>query len=286
MRVDPGHRRRRRLRDAATTCLLWILALSTLAALFWIVIDVAGQGARTALSWDYLTTPPSDAGRGGGISSLLVSTVLVLALGLAVAVPLGLCCAHWLARARPSAWVAGVRRALAVLASLPSLVVGLFGLALFHELLGVRVSILLGGLTSGVMVLPIFTRGVEAGLRQVPRELLAGAAALGLGSVPALWRISLPCAAPAIGASLALAIGRILGESAALLLTAGPSLRMPEALDDQGRVLAYHIYMLASEIPGGAPRAYSAAFALVILVLLVNLAAAVLSERMLAGRRT
>jgi phosphate transport system permease protein len=286
VRADPAAGRRRRLLDGAVTAALWVVALATVGVLLWILVEVAAQGAREALAPGYLTELPRDAGRAGGIASLLVSTALVLAIGLLVALPLGLLCAHWLAGAPPSLAAGLVRRALAVLASLPSLVVGLFGLALFGELLGLRVSLLLGGLTVGIMITPIFTLGVEEGLRQVPGELTAGAAALGVGRLPTLLRVSLPLAAPAIGASLALAIGRLLGESAALLLTAGPSLRMPEALDDQGRVLAYHIYLLAAEIPGGAPRAYSAAFALMLFVLAVNLVAAALAERALAaGRR-
>ena len=269
----------RRLLDAATTVLLWVIALGTIAALLWIVGEIAYRGAREALSWSYWSTLPSDAGRAGGISSLLVSTLWVLGLGMLLAVPIGALCAVWLAEANDTLAARWARRALSIMSSLPSLIVGLFGLAFFHELLGVRVSLLLGGLTAGVMVLPIFTRGVEEGLRQVPKELTDGAAALGVGKVATLVKITLPAAAPAIGASLALAMGRILGESAALLLTAGPSLRMPDSLDEQGRVLAYHIYMMASEIPGGEPRAYSAAFALVLLVIVVNLGAAYLSER-------
>jgi phosphate transport system permease protein len=273
--------RRRRLLDAATTVSLWVVALCTIAVLLWIIGEITYYGAREALSWSYWSTLPSNAGREGGISSLLVSTVGVLGLAMLLAVPMGFLCAIWLSEAKETLASRWVRRALSVLSSLPSLVVGLFGLAFFHEIVGLRVSILLGGLTAGVMVLPIFTRGVEEGLRQVPNELKAGAAALGVGKVPTLFKIALPSAAPAIGASLALAMGRVFGESAALLLTAGPSLRMPDSIDDQGRVLAYHIYMMASEIPGGGPRAYSAAFALVLLVIVVNIGAAYLSERAL-----
>ena len=269
----------RRLLDAFATISLWAIALATIAVLLWIIGEIAYYGAREALSWSYWSTLPSNAGREGGISSLLVSTVWVLGLAMLLAVPMGALCAVWLADADDNLASRWVRRALSVMSSLPSLVVGLFGLAFFHEILGVRVSILLGGLTAGVMVLPIFTRGVEEGLRQVPNELKAGAAALGVGKVATLWKITLPAAAPAIGASLALAMGRVLGESAALLLTAGPSLRMPDSVDEQGRVLAYHIYMMASEIPGGGPRAYSAAFALVLLVIVVNIGAGYLSEK-------
>jgi phosphate transport system permease protein len=279
-RVDTlPYLRRRRLLDLVTTGSLWVIALGTIAALLWIVGEITYYGAREALSWSYWSTLPSNAGREGGISSLLVSTVWVLSLAMLLAVPMGFLCAIWLSEANDTLASRWVRRALSVMSSLPSLVVGLFGLAFFHDLLGLRVSILLGGLTAGVMVLPIFTRGVEEGLRQVPRELLAGAAALGVGKVSTLLKITLPSAAPAIGASLALAMGRVLGESAALLLTAGPSLRMPSSVDEQGRVLAYHIYMMASEIPGGSPRAYSAAFALILLVIVVNIGAAYLSER-------
>lgn len=274
-----------RVKDILAAALLWSLGLATVAVLFWIIGDMAWRGAEAVFDLSYWTEAPTRAGRAGGIWPLLVSTVIVLGIGLLFAIPLGLACAIWLCEARPSFWVRLVRRALIVVAALPSLIMGVFGLVLFGELLGFGVSLLTGGLTVGVMVLPIFARGAEEGIRQVPRELKAGAAALGVGFLPTLRRIILPQAAPALGASLALAAGRILGESAALLLTAGPSLRMPESVLDQGRVLAYHIYLLAAEVPGGSPRSYAAAFALVLLVLLVDLGAGYLSERALHRSR-
>jgi phosphate transport system permease protein len=277
--AHPLLQQRAHWKDIAVSSLLWSIALGTVAILLWIVSEMAYKGASAVLSVSYWTTLPANAGREGGILSLLVSTVWVLGLSLVLCVPLGVLCAYWLSTSRPSFLADLVRRSLGVMASLPSLIVGLFGLAFFHDLLGVRVSLLLGGLTAGVMVLPIFIRGVEEGFRQVPSSLTAGAAALGVGQWTTLCKILLPSAMPAIGASLALAMGRVLGESAALLLTAGPSLRMPDSMNEQGRVLAYHIYMMASEIPGGEPRAYAAAFALVLLVLFVNLGAGFLAER-------
>jgi phosphate transport system permease protein len=268
----------RRAKDLLFAGLLWSLGLGTVGVLAWLVGSVAVRGLG-ALSWDYLTALPEQAGRAGGVAPVLLSTLLVVLLGVALALPLALLCAAWLAESRALRWVGVVQRALLVFSSLPSLLVGLFGMALFVDFLGMRVSILVGGLTSGLMVLPTLARSLDAGLRQVPPGQRQAAAALGLTRLAYLWRVALPQALPTLGAGLALAVGRILGESAALLLTAGPSLRMPGSPLDQGRVLAYHVYLLASETPGGEPRAYQAAFLLLLVVLLIDLGASALTER-------
>jgi ABC-type phosphate transport system permease subunit len=133
-----------------------------------------------------------------------------------------------------------VRRSLELLAGVPSIVCGLFGLAFFGEYLGWGWSILSGGMTLACMILPLLIRSAEESLRAVPQSLRHGAAALGLSKRAELWHLTLPAAVPGITAGLVLSIGRALAETAALLFTAGSAIRMPESWFDSARALSYH----------------------------------------------
>lgn len=240
--------------------------------------DVLAQGVAR-LSWDFLTTPPTQGGRGGGIAPLLVSTGLLLAVCLAVCLPLALGTALFLtesafARGRVGH---GLSYCLDVLAGVPSIVFGLFGNAFFCVTLGLGFSILSGGLTLACMALPLLARATEESLRAVPVETRLAAAALGLSQTRTIGQLLLTAAAPGIAAGLVLAIGRALAETAALIFTSGYVDRMPESLLDSGRALSVHIYDLALNISGGEPSAYATALVLIALLVTLNL----LSHRLL-----
>ncbi len=256
------------------------MALSVIGFFAWVVSDMFFRGAQH-LSWDFLMHPPRSAGRSGGISTILVGTLCIIALALVIAVPIGLGAAILLAEFGKTVetvtyWV---RRSLDLLAGVPSIVFGLFGLAFFGEYLGWGWSILSGGMTLACMILPVLIRSTEKSLRAVPQSLRHGAAALGLSKRTALWHLTLPAAAPGITAGLVLSIGRALAETAALLFTAGSAIRMPESWFDSARPLSYHIYLLAIEVPGGQERAYTSAVILIGMLLLLNGLAMVLMRR-------
>lgn len=237
------------------------LAVSLGAA---VAVDGAGELDRA-----FLIEAPVDAGRAGGIAPMLAATGWVLAIGVAAALPVGLAAAIHLAEYGHHAGRA-IRGALDVLASVPSVVYGLFGLAFFCEALGLGWSVLAGGLTVAIMILPLFTRLGEAALRSVPREYRTAGAALGLPRWRLLGRVLLPQAAPSLAAALVLATGRVLAESAVFLFTAGASTRLPLGPLDPGRVLAVHIYLLAVEVPGGSARAAGTALVLLGAILLTT----------------
>lgn len=241
--------------------------------------DVLVHGSAR-LSWDFLSTAPSQAGRSGGIAPLLVSTGLILAVCLAVCLPLALGTALFLtesalARGRIGS---GLSHCLDVLAGVPSIVFGLFGNAFFCITLGLGFSILSGGLTLACMALPLLTRATEQSLRAVPSETRLAAAALGLSQMRTTAQLLLPAAAPGIAAGLVLAIGRALAETAALIFTSGYVDRMPESLLDSGRTLSVHIYDLALNISGGESSAYATALVLIAVLVTLNL----LSHRMVS----
>lgn len=262
------------LRDQMIQLLIYLMVLCVSGVFLWILLDLI-HGGSALLSWDFLTGVPRDAGRAGGIGSILISTLLVLLIALLVALPIGWATAMLLAEFIPAMSLLGrwVRYSLQVLAGVPSIVFGLFGYAFFSIYLGMGFSILSGGLTLACMLLPILVSTAEAGLRAVPESYRLSAAALGMSRTATLFHLLLPVAAPAWAAGLLLGIGRVAAETAALMFTSGYVDRMPESLLDSGRVLALHIFDLSMNVPGGDAPAYASALVLIILLLVINLIA-------------
>jgi phosphate transport system permease protein len=269
-----------------------VLGSAAIVALLFVAIigDLLWRGGAH-LSPAFLTDLPLNAGRSGGISSILVSTFLIIGVALLVTLPLGLMSAIWLSEFAAKQGVGSnsarmVRLSLDVLAGVPSIVFGLFGNAFFSVFLGLGFSILSGGLTLAAMMLPIFIRTTEFGLSSVPNEWRAGAAALGMHRANLIWHVLLPAAAPAIAAGLVLSVGRASAETAALLFTSGYVDRMPNSLLDSGRSLAVHIFDLSMNVTGGDSAAYASAITLVAIIAVVNTLAVALSDHWLAKKIT
>lgn len=267
------------------TLIVWAIALFVAAVFFWILSDILWHGVGQ-LSWDFLTTEPRNAGRSGGISSILRSTFLILSVCMAVSLPLGVGTAVLLSEftSTESAFGRLVRRSLDVLAGVPSIVFGLFGNALFCKTLGLGFSILSGGLTLACMVLPILIRSTEEGFRAVPAHYRLSAAALGLSRTTTLLQLLLPAAAPGLMVGFVLGIGRAISETAALIFTSGYVDRMPESLLDSGRALSIHIFDLSMNVSGGDGNAYASALILLVLLLIINGLAAWIAQYFLHRR--
>ncbi|MBM4366466.1 MAG: phosphate ABC transporter permease PstA [Deltaproteobacteria bacterium] len=264
------------LRDRAYQGAASVSVVLLLLGLGAVLVDTFA-GALPRLDLDFVRLPPSDAGRAGGVGPIVVSTLCILGVALAAAVPLALGAGVFLAelggrRARP------VRLSLELLAGVPSIVFGLFGNAFFCKVLGLGFSILSGGLTLACMVLPILVKATEEGVRAVPPEYRVGAAALGLSRGSYLWRIGLPQAMPLVVTGLVLGVGRALAETAALIFTSGYVDRWPESLQDSGRALSIHVYDLAMNVPGGDASAHASAAVLVLAILGVNAGVAALGR--------
>jgi phosphate transport system permease protein len=278
-------RRRARFNDNALMIFVWINAAVVTATFIWIVGDVVRHGFST-ISWEFLTATPRDAGRAGGIGPIIVSTLLILAVCLAVAIPIGVATALFLAEFTRNASLFGtfIRRSLDVLAGVPSIVFGLFGNTFFCICLGMGYSILSGGLTLACMVLPILIRSTEEGFRAVPDSYRLGASALGLSRMATVFQLLLPAAVPGLIVGLVLGIGRALAETAALLYTSGFVDRMPARLSDSGRAMSVHIYDLAMNVPGSNPQAYATALVLITILLLTNGIASSMARRWIGHR--
>jgi len=246
---------------------LHAVVLIAVVAMLMPLADIIWHGIP-ALSWEFLSTNPSDAGRSGGIASILVSTALIVSVSLAAAVPLAFGTALLLSEYLPSHSLAAsfVRGSLDILAGVPSVVFGLFGLALLCRQFGLGYSILAGGLTLACMILPTLTRTMCSAFESLGNQYRIAGSALGLSRVSVLLHVSLPLALPAITAGIVLGLTRALAETAVLLFTSGYADRMPDSLLSSGRSISLHIYELATNVPGGQSMAYGSAFALIFLL--------------------
>lgn len=276
---------RRRSSDVLLGACVYAAALVVVGTFAWILLDLIVNGAAR-VDWGFLTRAPEQFGRAGGIAPVLVSTLLILGVCLGVSVPLGTATAVFLAEFSRDAGRAGrvVRSSLDILAGVPSIVFGLFGNAFFCVALGLGYSILSGGLTLACMVLPIFIRSVELSLRAVPDDYRLAGASLALSKARLIRSVLIPAAVPGIVAGLMLGIGRAMAETAALMFTSGYAPRMPGSLMDSGRSLSLHIHDLAMNVSGGESTAYATALVLVGALVVINLVASLMAERIFAGR--
>lgn len=274
-----------KLEELLWTVIIWVVAVLVTGVLLWILSDVFWHGIGQ-ISWQFLTEPPSNAGREGGIAPIVVSTGLIVGVCMAVSIPLGVGTAVLLAEFAENSnlFARLVRLSLDALAGVPSIVFGLFGNTFFCKTLGMGFSILSGGLTLACMVLPILIRSTQEGFRSIPNDYRRSAAALGISRTATLWEILLPTAMPGVVVGLLLGLGRAISETAALIFTSGYVDRMPESLLDSGRSLSVHIYDLAMNVSGGEPNAYASALVLISLLILINGLISWLAERFRQSR--
>lgn len=215
----------------------------------------------------------------------LINTVIITVLSLLFAVPIGIFSAVFLVEysGRGNKFVDLVRMTTETLQGIPSIIYGLFGMLFFVNKLKMDYSIIAGALTLSIMILPLIMRTTEEALKSVPDLYREGSFGLGAGKLRTVFRIVLPAAMPGIMAGIILAIGRIVGETAALIYTAGTMPKVPSSLFGSGRTLAIHMYLLANE---GLymNQAYATAVVLLILVVGINAFSAWIARRLTKDR--
>jgi len=211
----------------------------------------------------------------------LINTVIMTFFSLLIAVPLGIFSAIFLVEyaKRGNRFVNVIRLTTETLQGIPSIVYGLFGMLFFVTTCHWGFSILAGAFTLAIMILPLIMRSTEEALKAVPDSYREGSFGLGAGKLRTVFRIVLPSAIPGILAGIILAIGRIVGETAALIYTAGTVAKVPGSLLGSGRTLAVHMYNLASE---GLymDQAYATAVILLVLVVLINTLSGVVAKKL------
>ena len=209
-----------------------------------------------------------------------VNTLIMTVLSLAIAIPFGLFTAVYLVEyaKRGNRFVELIRLTAETLSGIPSIVYGLFGLLFFVTYLGWGYSLIAGAATLSIIILPLIMRTTEEALKSVPDTYREASFGLGAGRLRTIFRIVLPAAVPGILAGVILAVGRIVGETAALIYTAGTVAQMPESIMSSGRTLALHMYTLSSE-GLHTNEAYATAVVLLLLVLGINTVSAMIAKR-------
>ncbi len=211
----------------------------------------------------------------------LINTVIMTLLSLLIAVPLGIFAAIFLVEyaTKDNRFIDVIRLTTETLSGIPSIVYGLFGMLFFVNALGWGFSLLAGAFTLAIMVLPAIMRTTEEALKAIPDSYREGSFGLGAGKLRTVFRIVLPSAVPGILAGIILAVGRIVGETAALIYTAGTVAQVPGNVMGSGRTLAVHMYNLASE---GLymDQAYATAVVLLVLVVGINTLSNVIAKRL------
>lgn len=267
--------------SALLRLLVWSAAVVTLTVLAVLVVYVLWKGLPNLkpelFAWEYTSENAS-------MLPALVNTLTLTAASLVIAVPLSVGAAVYLVEyaQRGSRPVRVIRLAAETLAGIPSIVYGLFGYLLFSRTLGVGYSMMAGILTVSLMVLPTILRTTEEALLVVPDTYREGSFGLGAGRLRTVWCVVLPSAVPGIAAGVIVAVGRIVGETAALIFTAGTAAQLA-GLTSSGRTLAVHMYALWNE-GLHMDAAYAAGVVLLVLVVSINAAAGAAARRY-SGRK-
>ena len=223
-----------------------------------------------ALSWEFLTQSPKDLGRAGGIFPAIVGSLYLVFGAILFALPLGVGAAIYLIEyTRESTVTRIIRTTVDLLNGTPSIVFGLFGLAFLVYFLNFGVSLIAGQITLGLMVLPTIIRATEESLKNIPQSLREGSLALGATRWQTIYRVVLPPAIPGMLTGTILSIGRAAGETAPIMFTAVVFSQryLPSSLTDPVMALPYHLYILATNVPGSSVNKYGTALVLLLLVI-------------------
>lgn len=285
-RQTVGQRLKSYKRSPLSLLLLILVSLSaliTVLTLLFLIAYILVKGVPyltpDLFAWEYNSENVS-------LMPALINTIIMTALSLLIAGPLGIFSAIYLVEyaKRGNKLVAVIRVTAETLSGIPSIVYGLFGFLFFAVTLGWSYTILGGAMTLAIMILPLIMRTTEEALKSVPDSYREGSFGLGAGRLRTVFRIVLPSAVPGILAGVILAVGRIVGETAALMYTAGTVAGIPENLMGSGRTLAVHMYVLTNE---GlyTNQSYATAVVLLVIVICINAVSGVIAKKVASKNR-
>ncbi|MDD7677297.1 MAG: phosphate ABC transporter permease PstA [Anaerovibrio sp.] len=273
---------RRKLWNQGAKCLIWASAIFTCLLLAFIIGYIFYRGVPY-LSWELLTSQSSYVKKTIGILPNLLNTLYIIVVAMAVVLPLGTGAAIYLTEyASNKKLVNLIEFAAEALTGIPSIIFGLAGMVLFSEMFGLKQGILAGGLTLVMMILPVIVRTTQESLKTVPNAYREGALAMGASKWHMVRTVVLPNAIDGIVTGCILSVGRIVGESAALLFTAGFGLVLNDfvtALESSSATLTVALYVYASE-RGETGVAFAIAVILMTLTLLLNFAANMAAKKL------
>ena len=275
----------KRIKQQIAFALFKVFGLMVVAILFSILGFIVVNGIQV-INWGFLTTAPTDGMTSGGIFPAIVGTVYLIIGSLLFAVPLGVMSAIYTNEYAGKGWIVRfIRMMTNNLAGIPSIVFGLFGMALFVNKLNFGDSIIAGSMTLGLLILPLIIRTTEEALKAVPDSFRTGSLALGATKLQTIRRVVLPTALPNIITGLILSIGRISGETAPILFTVAAYFlpQLPTSVFDQVMALPYHLYALATsgtDIEASRPMAYGTALVLISIVFIMKIKATFIRRRL------
>ncbi len=256
--------------------LLWFAAFLTIAVLITIVGFIFYKGYRL-INFEFIFSDFSPVG-GGGIWPMIVTTIYTIVISLVIATPIGILAAVYLQEyAKQGRLVRTIRFATESLTGIPSIIYGLFGAVFFVTILKFGMSIISASLTLTIIILPVIIRTTEESLKTVPNSYREGSLALGNTKLQTLYKVILPSAMPGILSGIILSIGRIVGESAAIFLTAGTVAALPEGIFSSARTLTVHSYLVTQEA-GDIELASAVGIVLIVIILVLNLLATFVSK--------
>ena len=267
----------RKIKDFGIRLVIYVCSAFSVLLLLLIIVYVMIKGV-SAVSWSFLTSVTSVLKGTVGIAGNIVNTLIIIVITMLIATPVGVGSAIYLNEyAKPGKIVTIIEYATETLSGIPSIIFGLFGMMFFGERLGLGYSLLTGSFTLIIMVLPLITRNTQEALKTVPDTYRNGAIGLGSGKWYMIRTILIPSAMPGIITGAILAIGRIVGESAALLFTAGSAKLLPKGFEgifqkpfQSGGTLTIQMYLSATS-EGDFETAFGIAVVLLIIVLGINL---------------
>lgn len=281
----------KKAKDIFAYGLIYLCSGLSVAVLAAIIIYVFVKGIKT-VDWSFLTSVTSVLNGTVGIAGNILNTVIIVLISMLVAAPISIGSAIYLNEyAKPGKIITFIEFATETLSGIPSIIFGLFGMLFFGEKLKLGYSLLTGSLTLILMVLPLITRNTQEALKTVPESYRQGAIGLGSGKLYMIRKILLPSAMPGIITGVILAIGRIVGESAALLFTAGSAKLLPQGIKallmkpfQSGGTLTIQMYLSATS-EGDFDTAFGIAVVLLVIVLVINVLTKLLTKRFDASRK-
>ena len=276
--------------DFVLSVCIYLSAFIAVGILIGILVYVFYKGIAV-IDWKFLTTQPSTIEGTFGIAGNILNTLYVIVITILIATPVGVGSAIYLNEyAKPGKWVSMIEFTTETLSGIPSIIFGLFGMIFFGQIFGLKYSILTGALTMTLMVLPLITRNTQEVLKSVPETFRSGA--LGMGSTKwyMIRTILLPSAMPGIITGIILAIGRIVGESAALMFTAGSGYLLPKTamgylqkVLQPGGTMTVQLYLCMSKAQ--YDEAFGIAAVLLVIVFLINMLTKYLSGKLDVNNR-
>ena len=267
----------RKFKENIMKFLVWMSAFITVVTLISILSFIFIKGYKE-ISFKFLTGSYSATGN-GGILPMIVTTIYTVVLAIGIATPIGILAAIYLREyAKQGFLVKAIRFATESLAGIPSIVYGLFGSIFFVVTLKLGYSILAGSLTVSIIILPVIIRTTEEALKSVPDAYREASLGLGATRFQTLYKVIVPSAMPGVLSGVVLSIGRVVGESAAILLTAGTVAKMPKGIMSSARTLTVQSYLVTKEA-GNIKQAAAVGIVLIVIILVLNTIAKLITKK-------